>query len=153
MLSSLLSIQAGREINLNPHAPHGRHYAFLEAFLDALGIDLKGKKPQCAVVRSNALYYTQTRPRQYTQTGPRLTDILILFKAGDKDYAIVVESRSHGAGDQKDRVRDYLEHIREEYRDRRKLLFYLKEGDTPILVKFIRSRLDLSRTEGNRLAA
>ena len=78
---------------------------------------------------------------------------MILFRAGDKDYAIVVESKSHGAGDQKDRVRDYLEHIREEYRDRRKLLFYLKEGDTPILVKFIRSRLDLSRTEGNRLAA
>jgi hypothetical protein len=31
--------------------------------------------------------------------------------------------------------------------------FLAADDNTPILVKFIRSRLDLSRTEGNRLAA
>jgi hypothetical protein len=108
---------------LDPHAPHGHNYIFLEAFLNALAIDLGGKELKCASVQTNALCYTQSPPRRM--------DILLLFSAGADDFAVVVESKSHGAGDQKDQIRDYLEHIQKAYRRRRKFIFYLNDGKPP----------------------
>ena len=86
---------------------------FLNTFLDALEIDLERKKPQSVVV-SAPPFYTDARRRQL--------DILILFRAGDTEYAVVVESKSHGAPDREDQMRDYLRWLRLTYPSRQKRL-------------------------------
>jgi hypothetical protein len=124
---------------LNPHALHGQGDMFLNTFLDALEIDLERKKPQSVVV-SAPPFYTDARRRQL--------DILILFRAGDTEYAVVVESKSHGAPDREDQMRDYLRWLRLTYPSRQKQLVYLKDGTRPSDKSISVSEWDEGRIDG-----
>jgi PD-(D/E)XK nuclease superfamily len=125
---------------LNPYGPHGQNFLFLEEFLNALEIDLGRKKPKFAFVQPNAPCYTQTHPK--------FMDILILFSAGEQEYAVVVESKSHGANDQMNQVRDYLQHIRKEYPGKHKFLFYLSDGEPPSCESIPREEWEKAHNEG-----
>lgn len=125
---------------LNANAPHGQQYVFLGAFVKALGINLGGDKIKCASV--------QTEAQCFTQNSRRKIDLLILFSAGDKDYAVVVESKSHGAQDQDGQVRDYLEHLCKEYPRRDKFLFYLKDGGRPNCISILPDQWEKAHTDG-----
>jgi hypothetical protein len=132
---------------LNPHAPHAQGYVFFQAFLDAVNdaldtelIDLGGKQPQCVDVRANAPCDTETCRRQM--------DLQILFTVGEIKYAVVVESKSHGAPDQENQVRDYLEYIRKAFHDRRKFFLYLKEGEQPCEKSIPRHEWEKAHNEG-----
>ena len=106
---------------LNPYAKHGQRLIFLRAFLEVLGV--KVGILQSVVVQSEALCFT-LRDR-------RRLDIQIRFTSDSIDHVIVIESKSHFAGDQPGQVRDYLSHLRSAYPHSRHSLYYLNNGKRP----------------------
>jgi hypothetical protein len=139
---------------LTPSAPHGQTDRFLKSFLSILGLDLGISAILSVSVKTNAPCYTLgarnreqplKRPLVETPTidftersGYPLMDILIEFRIDKDDYVVVIESKSHGAGDQPNQVRDYLRHIRTAYRLRKKYLFYLNDGQPPQPISILR---------------
>jgi PD-(D/E)XK nuclease superfamily len=67
----------------------------------------------------------------FTLKEPRLIDILIRFRDCGQEYAIVLESKSHGAADQPGQIGEYLQHLTKAYPNSRKYLFYMKDGQPP----------------------
>jgi hypothetical protein len=107
---------------LNPYADHGQGKLFLRMFLTAL--ELKCNEPQAVVVLTE---FPIKAP-----TGPRPLDLLIRFTDDSVDNVIVIESKSHFAGDQPYQIRDYLRHLRTAYPSTsRRKLYYLKDGGEP----------------------
>jgi hypothetical protein len=131
---------------LTPSAAHGQQDLFLKTFLSALHINLGHHELHSVIVETNAPCYTLKAGRRDPDEllelseqdpslsiggyGYRMMDILIQLKADD-ECVIVIESKSHGAGDPKNQINDYLEHICKAYPARRKYLPYMKDGEPP----------------------
>lgn len=113
---------------LTPSAPHGQGDWFLRKFLEVLEVDLSNSRIGSPTVQTNAPCYTLGTEER---SGYRLMDILIQFRADGVDYVVVIESKSHYAGDQENQIRDYLRHIRKAFPRSKKFLFYLKDGKPP----------------------
>ena len=110
---------------LNPAASHGQGALFLEIFLDQVRAapewpDIE-ELSQARVVVEKAIA---------VQRRKRFIDIHVKIPSDPTQYCLAIENKPY-AHDQKDQVKDYLEYLEKEYRDRFLLVYLTPTGTAP----------------------
>jgi hypothetical protein len=118
---------------LDPCERHGQRQMFLKSFLDALEIDLNNQELSLVQVQPNA-------PCPINGS-LRWMDMLITFTAGNDDWAIVIESKSHWAPDQDAQVEDYVKYLNGLH-CKNKYFYYLKDDNPPSRRSILRDEWD-----------
>jgi hypothetical protein len=107
---------------ITPSAKHGASESFIRALLEVLGIPVSEQPLKSVVVLHDSVCFTLKERKRM--------DILIRFRDLE-EYAIIIESKSHGAVDQPGQIDGYLRHLKSAYPNSRKYLFYLNDGQAP----------------------
>jgi hypothetical protein len=110
---------------LNPRERHGQGTAFLNAFLTLVEFPtLEATSTRVSVLREAPCYSLQVK----AGNRQRRLDLLLEFPNGD---VLAIENKGRGAQDGEGQIDAYLEHLKNEYRGRRRLLYLSREGKAP----------------------
>ena len=120
---------------LDPNASHGQGPLFLQIFLDAAQVKLRGMSPD--FTRTKVFVEREIKDK-------RRLDIYIQIPEGDGTFCLAIENKPY-ADDQENQVKDYLDYLRGEceHGDRFLLIYLSPTGEGP-------SEWSLPRTELGR---
>ena len=106
---------------LNPRASHGQGPSFLQALLEHLKLTecWPGLNPDGARVSVERVITAQRR-----------MDVYVQIPGDGGEYCLAIENKPY-ASDQEDQVRDYLEHLAREFRERFLLIYLSPAGEVP----------------------
>ncbi len=119
---------------LNPAASHGQDTLFLGEFLNLLR--------ECSTLQPPGMR-DQARVRvalEHTIENQRRIDILVEISGREPLWALAIENKPY-AGDQKHQARDYLRHLRKEYKRNFLLIYLSPTGEGPSEHSIKRSKL------------
>ena len=107
---------------LNPEATHGQGSLFLNGLLDHFHEELPGSGLELA----NAQVFVE-----YEIVNHRRIDIVVRIQnANGETSCLAIENKPY-AGDQKNQVKDYLDHLKQEYAQRFLLIYLSPAGEGP----------------------
>ena len=111
---------------LNPEKSHGQGTLFLQTLLSLEGLRNTRHWPE--------LDWSQTSvvvKREWRISSDRRIDISVQIDgASGEPYCLAIENKPY-AGDQENQVKDYLEYLRQKYRERFLLIYISRTGEGP----------------------
>ena len=120
---------------LNPKASHGQGMLFLQTLLSLEG--LKNTRHWPGLDRNQISVVVERKI-----TANRRIDISVHIGGTDgQTYCLAIENKPY-AGDQKNQVKDYLDHLKREYCDRFLLIYLSRTGEGPLEESIRKTELD-----------
>ena len=110
---------------LNPKASHGQGTLFLQKLLGVAG--LRNTRHWPDLDRSRRILVAREQP---THDDRRIDISVQIDGASGEPYCLAIENKPY-AGDQENQVKDYLEYLRQKYRERFLLIYISRTGEGP----------------------